>query len=278
MIATGTMPLVVTSLLMVMALQGVATEAPQPAVALLGEAAEAFLRTAEIVELEEYETKGITHPRRAVLTDGDLTLRAVFKDVDNLDVKWKTDDGRVFFNVIDHYKNEIASYEFDKLLGLGMVPPTVERQIGHDIGSLQLWVEESMTEWERKRVAKISPPDMEAWNNQISTIKLYLQLIWDTDFNNISNILVDTHYWKIWKVDASRAFYTRSKLRNEDSINRFSRSFLTALEDLDREAFDSTLEPWLTRKQLTTLWQRRDRILELAEERVAEFGESVLYD
>lgn len=278
MIAAGTMPLVVTSLLMVMALQGLAAEAPQPAVALLGEAGEVFLQTAKIVKLEEYETKGITKPLRATLTDGDLTLRAVFKDVDNLDVKWKTDDDRVFFNVIDHYKNEIASYELDKLLGLGMVPPTVERQIGRDVGSLQFWVEGSMTEWERKREAKITPPDMEAWNNQVSTIKLYLQLIWDTDFNNISNIMVDTNYWKIWKVDASRAFYTRSKLRNEDSINRFSRSFLTALEDLDRETFDSTLEPWLTRKQLKTLWQRRDRILELAEERVAEFGESVLYD
>ncbi len=277
MIAAGAMPLVISSLVMVMALLQGAAEAPQPAVALLGEAAEVFLSTAEIVELEDYETKGITHPRRAILTDGDLTLRAVFKDVDNLDVKWKTDDGRIFFNVIDHYKNEIASYELDKLLGLGMVPPTVERKIGRDVGSLQLWVEGSMTEWKRKKVEKLSPPDMEAWNNQISTIKLFLQLIWDTDFNNISNVLVDAQ-WKIWKVDASRAFYTRSKLRNEASINRFSRSFLTALEDLDRETLDSTLEPWLTRKQLKTLWQRRNRILELADERVAEFGESVLYD
>jgi len=264
--------------LMTVALQGAATETPPPAVALLGEAGEVFLRTAEIVTLEEFETKGITKPLRATLTDGRLTLRAVFKDVDTLDVKWKTEDGRVFFNVTDHWKNEIASYELDKLLGLGVVPPTVERQIGRDVGSLQFWVEGSMTEWERKKKAKISPPDMEAWNNQISTIKLYLQLIWDTDFNNISNVMVDTRDWKIWKVDASRAFYTRSSLRNEDSIHRFSRSFLKALDDLDRDTLDSALGPWLTRRQIKTLWQRRDRILQLARERVAEFGDSVLYD
>ncbi len=272
------MPLGIVFLLVAMALQGAAAEAPQPAVALVGEAGEIFLHTAEIVKLEEFETKGITRPLRATLTDGDLTLRAVFKDVDHLDVKWKTDDGRIFFNVIDHYKNEIASYELDKLLGLGMVPPTVERQIGRDVGSLQFWVEGSMTEWDRKRVEKLSPPDMEAWNNQISTIKLYLQLIWDTDFNNISNVMVDTHYWKIWKIDASRAFYTNPKLRNEDSINRFSRRFLTALEGLDREILEKTFKPWLSKRQIKNLWQRRNRILELAEERVAEFGESVLYD
>jgi hypothetical protein len=277
MMASSRRHLLLASLLVFMALQSVATEAPKPAVALHGEKAGAFLRTAEIVELEEYETKGITHPRRAVLTDGELTLRAVFKDVDNLDVKWRTQDGRVYFNVIDSYKNEVASYELDKLLGLGMVPPTVERRIGREIGSLQFWVEGAMTEWKRKKIEKLSPPDMEAWNNQVSTIKLYLQLIWDTDFNNISNVMVDDH-WKIWKIDASRAFYPKAKLRNEDSLTRFSRSFLTALEDLNREELESTLGAWLTKKQLKTLWQRRDRILELAEERVTEFGESVLYD
>ena len=274
----SSIPLAFAYLLGFIALQSGAAEVPRPAVALVGEAGEVFLRTAEIVSLEEYETKGITRPLRATLTDGNLTLRAVFKDVDTLDVKWKTDDGRVYLNVIDHYKNEIASYELDKLLELGMVPPTVERRIGRDVGSLQFWVEGSMTEWDRKRVAKLSPPDMEAWNNQVSTIKLYLQLIWDTDFNNISNVMVDTNYWKLWKIDASRAFHSRAKLRNEDSITRFSKRFLAALENLDREVLDEKLGPWLSRRQIKALWQRRDRILELAEDRVAEFGDSVLYE
>ena len=158
-----------------------------------------------------------------------------------------------------------------------MVPPTVERRIGREVGSLQLWVEGAMTEWNRKKIEKLSPPDMEAWNNQISTIKLYLQLIWDTDYNNISNVMVDSQ-WRVWKVDASRAFYVDSELRREDSLTRFSRSFLAALQALDRDELEQTLGPWLNRKQIKSLWQRRDRILELAQERVAEFGESVLYD
>jgi len=265
------------ALLSILAIQGAAAEAPLPALALTGEAAEVFLREAEVQDLEEYENKGITHPRRAILTDCEHTLRAVFKDIDDLHVKWKTDDGRIFFNVIDSFRNEIASYELDKLLGLGLVPPTVERQIGHEVGSLQFWVEGAMTEWERKKVQKLRPPDMEAWNNQVSTLKVFLQLVWDTDFNNISNIMVDES-WKIWKIDSSRAFHSNKSLRREDSLNRFSRKLLTALEDLDREELEKKLNPWLSKKQIKTLWQRRDRVLELADERVAEFGESVLYD
>jgi len=266
------------ALFMFLAVQSAAVEAPIPALALTGETAEIFLREAEVVELEEYDNKGITNPRRAILADGGRTLRAVFKDVDDLHVKWKTDDGRIFFNVVDSYRNEVASYELDKLLGLGLVPPTVERQIGHEVGSLQLWIEGAMTEWERKKVKKLRPPDMEAWNNQVSTLKIFLQLVWDTDFNNISNVIVDES-WKIWKIDSSRAFHSKRKLRQEDSLNRFSRKLLAALENLDRDELEKTLKPWLSLRQTKMLWQRRTRILELAEERVAEFGEAaVLYD
>ena len=278
MIGMGPMLHPIVVLLTILALQGLAVEIPEPAVALTGEAAEVFLRESEVLELEEYDNKGVTKPRRAILSDGGRTLRAVFKDVDDLHVKWKTGDGRIFFNVIDSYRNEVASYELDKLLGLDLVPPTVERQIGHEVGSLQLWVEGAMTEWERKKVEKLRPPDMEAWNNQVSTLKTFLQLVWDTDFNNISNVLVDES-WKIWKIDSSRAFHSKRKLRREDSLNRFSRKLLASLENLDREELEMKLKPWLTPKQIKTLWQRRDRILELAGERAAEFGEGpVLYD
>jgi len=260
------------------AVQSAAVEPPTPALALEGAAAEVFLLEAEVTDLEGFGSKGITKPRKATLSDGERTLHAVFKDVDDYEPKSKTPDGRVFFSLSDSYKHEIASYELSKLLGMDIVPPTVGRTIDRKNGSLQLWVDGSMREWERKNVKKLTPPDMDRWNNQIATIKLYLQLIWDTDFNNISNLLVDES-WKLWKIDASRAFYVDKKLRREDSLNRFSRKVLAALETLDREALDTTLERWLSARQIEALWQRRTRILELAAENVAKFGEeSVLYD
>ena len=119
---------------------------------------------------------------------------------------------------------------------------------------------------------------MAEWNNQVSTLKLFLQLIWDTDYNNISNIMVDED-WKIWKIDSSRAFRLDGHLRREDSLTRFSRSFLASLKNLDWKKFEKALRPWLNKNQIKKMWNRRTRILALAKERVAEFGEaSVLYD
>lgn len=268
----------VVVLLSILAAEVAATQPPTPALALEGAAAERFLIDAEVIDLAEYDTKGITEPRKAKLSDGERALYAVFKDIDEYEPKSKTPDGRVFLGLSDSFKHEIASYELDKILGLGIVPPTVGRTIDGTDGSLQLWVDGSMREWERKKVKKLTPPDMVRWNNQVSTIKVYLQLIWDTDFNNLSNLLVDES-WKLWKIDSSRAFHASKKLRNEEALNRFSRRVLAALESLDRETLEKSLEPWLSQSQINSLWQRRTRILDLAAEKVAKFGEaSVLYD
>lgn len=267
-----------TILLAVLALEGAAVGRPTPALALTGEAAETFLREARVLKLSEYESKGITRPRRATLSNGELTLMAAFKDVDEVYPRMTIGNGRVLVNLKDHYKHEVAAYELDKILGLGIVPPTVERKIWRQWGSLQMWVNGAMTEWERKKDGELSPPDMAAWNNQISTLKVFLQLIWDTDYNNISNIMVDES-WHVWKIDSSRAFRVDAELRREAALTKFSRALLASLENLDQTEFERALTPWLNPRQINTMWQRRTRILELAEERVAEFGpESVLYD
>ena len=252
--------------------------AQEPPLALTGEAAEVFLKTAEIISLDNFDTKGITKPRKATLTDGEVTAKAVFKTVAEFYPKQKLTSGRTVFKLRDSYRHEIAAYELDKLLGLGIVPPTVERKTRRDIGSLSMWINGTMTEWHRKKVKKLSPPDIEVWNNRMFTVRLFMQLTWDTDFNNISNLLIDTD-WMIWKIDSSRAFLSPKKLRREGSLIRFSRPVLQALEDLTREEVDQKLGPWLANDQLKGLWARRIRILELAQERIEERGEAaVLYD
>jgi hypothetical protein len=130
-----------------------------------------------------------------------------------------------------------------------------------------------MTEWQRARVEKIEPPEVEAWNEQMHTIRLFLQLIEDPDFSNARNLLIDNDF-KIYKIDASMAFRTSKKLRNPDELVRFSRRVLAALRALDRARLDDALGPWLDAKQLDALLARRDRILELAAERVARHGEA----
>ena len=140
------------------------------------------------------------------------------------------------------------------------------------------WVDGAITEWERLKVKKLRPPDIEAWNEQMYTVRLFLQLIYDTDYTNINNLLV-TPDWKIYKIDSSRAFRNFEELRREGSLEKFSRTVLESLRKLDRAELEKKLKPWLTKRQINALWIRRGLILDLAERRVAEEGEeAVLFD
>jgi hypothetical protein len=250
-----------------------AVVAPQSPGPLVGDELADFLRSAEVVQVEDFETKGITRPRKATLSDGSRTIEAVFKTVDVVHDKVKLSTGRTVFRLKDSYRNEIAAYELSRLLGLDIVPVTVERKIHGKTGSLTVWVHDAMTEWQRAKVKMLPPPDTHAWNDQMHTVRLFMQLTWDTDYNNVSNLLIDPQ-WKIWKIDSSRAFLADKKLRREGTLTRFSRRVLAALEALTREELDQRLGPWLEHNQLNALWARRNRILALAEQRIAERGEN----
>jgi hypothetical protein len=224
------------------------------------------------------KSKAVTRPQKVELSDGSLTWSAVFKTVDEFQPVKRFENGEVELKFTDSFEYEIAAYELDKMLGLGIVPPAVRRRINSEVGSLSLWVAGAMSEWERIEVYKKSPPDLAAWNEQMYTIRLFLQLIADSDYTNINNLLV-TPDWKIYKIDSSRAFRTHMELRREGSLERFSRRVLASLRALDRDELETRLDPWLTKKQIEALWVRRGLILDLADRRVAERGEeAVLFD
>ena len=253
-------------------------QAPACGLPLTGSGTEEFLKNADIVAVREFDKLAVTRPMKVELTDGQRSCYAVFKTIDEVALKKKFSDGSAELLFSDRYRYEIAAYELDKLIGFGIVPPTVERRIGRETGSLSLWVEHSMTEWERLKVRDVHPPDVEKWNNQMYTIRLFQQLIWDTDYRNISNLLV-TPDWKVYKIDSSRAFRCHETLRREESLRRFSRTLLGALRGLTFDELQAHLRTWLSKEQIRALWVRRGLILELADRRMAELGEdAVLFD
>jgi len=247
--------------------------AAEPPPALAGEDVERFLATAEIVDREKV-TVGITRPQRLTLTDGELSMDAVWKTVDVFRPRQKMADGHVQLGFRDSYRGEVAAYELSEVLGLDIVPPTIEREIDGDRGSLQVWLENCISERERKE-KDLHAPDLEAWNRQMATVRLFHQLIHDTDFNNVNNILIDGDY-RVWIIDSSRCFYLDRELRNEEALTRFSRSLLERLGALDKKLLKDALGEWLSGTQIKALLQRRDQILELADRRVAEQGEEAV--
>lgn len=243
---------------------------------LTGEAAETFLRTAEVIRKKAVGT-GITHPDQYTLSDGTRTHKAVWKTIDEFKRGVTSfEGGGVVVDFTDSYKHEIAAYEIDKLLGLDLVPPTVERSFGRTTGSLQMWVEGAMTEADRKQ-KKLAPADPRAWNEQMYKVRLLHQLTDNTDNRNIRNVLLDPSF-RVYAVDSSRAFTVSVDLRAPKELERFSRSALDALRTLDQPVLDARLGRWLSGPRIEGILKRRDKILALAARLVQERGEAaVLY-
>ena len=112
---------------------------------------EAFIAAAPIERFEDLSV-GVTHPRRAFLRPGGLVES----------VAWKVlPPGRVSGSW-ESYKSEIAAYELDKLLNLGMVPVAVEKQWKHEIGAAILWLT-PVRSWKRSATRKNPTSGTDKW-------------------------------------------------------------------------------------------------------------------
>jgi len=106
-------------------------------------------------------------------------------------------------------------------------------------------------------------------------VRLFHQLIHDSDYKNASNLLVDKDF-RLWVVDHSRAFRIQAKLMNQDYLLRFSRERLESLRRLTPELLEEKLGEWLTPKLRESLLKRRDLIVQHAERLIAERGEEAV--
>jgi hypothetical protein len=243
---------------------------------LAGAEAEEFLRTAEILDCSDtlkfvQDQSGKSRGGcLAVVSDGARTVRAVFKKHDNYVHRAVQISGERVIGWRDSYRHEIAAYELDKLLGLGLVPPCVERSLGGNEGSLCWWIEGAMSEWERKTKYKTHPPDLQHWNSEVQAIQLFEVLI--NDLGNPWCILIDGN-WKLYKVHSARAFHESTKVASEQNFLP-SQRVLDALRELDEQQLRTTLEQWLSKAQIKGLIARRDLILEVADKRSAGNGGS----
>src|SRR5262245_16096286 len=186
------MPVLLPTLLLSLILQAPAAATPAAANARVwdGRSAEyeTYLRTAPIDRVEAIPL-GVTKPRRAYFSPGGLARSAAWKPLrPSYQGGW-----------FESYKSEIAAYELDKLLGLGMVPPTVERTYQRETGAIVLWLE-GVKSWEQA----LPLPKPDSWSLQLVRMKLFDDLIGNPD-DNKGNLLVDAQ-WNLYLIDHSRSF------------------------------------------------------------------------
>jgi hypothetical protein len=234
-----------------------------------------FLLTAKVVHSQQAK-KGITHTSRLTLSDGTITHDASFQPVDEHKDKMKHENGQVEFNFVDSYKYNIAAYALAELLGIDdMLPVYVEREWGGNVGSLSWWLPVKMDEAERF-AKKIEAPDPDKWNKQMYRIRVFDELVYDTD-PNLTNVLIGED-WTIWRIDFSRAFRTNKDLRGPKNLVKCDRQLFEKLKALDANELAGNTKLYLSKDEVKAVMARRDKIVAQFQKMISEKGESeVLY-
>jgi hypothetical protein len=234
-----------------------------------------FLLKAKVVASKQLG-KGITHPWRLTLSDGQLTHDAAFQSVDERKAEMHFDDGHTEFNFVDSYHYNIAGYELARLLGMSdMIPVYVEREWNDQKGALSWWINWKWDEGMRRK-QKLEAPNGDAWNKQMYKVRVFDQLIYDTD-PNLTNVLI-TEDWKIWRIDFTRAFRLSHDLQAPKDLVKCDRRLLQNLKILDGNKVLERTNPHLNKNEVAALMARRDTIVAHFEQLIAQKGEAaVLY-
>jgi hypothetical protein len=238
---------------------------------------EAFLETAEVVGSKQLTgAEAVTSPWVLTLKLGDVTHRGL----------WKNAQGRMG-GFWEGWSYEIAAYRLDKHLGLGMVPPTVERRYRGDRGSCQLWVDDCMS-LKDKEAKGIKTPEVKVpgWNRAVYLQRLFDNLIANEDRH--TNQILITPDWRMVLIDHSRSFRTSSRFtkgllysaKNPEGpklMSELPRALVEKIKALDFATIRSAVGDYLTDEEIRAVLIRRDLILAEIDRLVKVNGEDKVF-
>jgi hypothetical protein len=252
-------------------LVSLATSAPRALAQRMGtewpdrEEIERFLREAKVTERRKIG-EGITNPEKVTLELDGVVRNAILKKVDKDHDSWR---------------NEVAAYELDKLLGLGMVPPTVPRSIKGRKGCLQLWVTGTvMSKYEGEF------EDIEKWRTQVSVMWLFDDLIANID-RHLNNAMVSPE-GNLILIDNSKTFRYQKTLLNDLNASgtgthakfwnvaydaareryetRYPASFVERLRRVGDKEIEKAIKPYVWGHNRELVLERRKLILRRLDE------------
>ena len=249
-----------------------AQEAAQasPAPQLSDTEIEKFLTDARIVRTRNVG-KGVTNSLRATLSDGTLTHDAHIQIVDESKTTGPSARGTEL-NFRDSWMFNVAAYRIDRLIGLKLVPPSVDRKHGLKGAAFTWWVDDVMMDEGERLKKDIQPPSPQLWNESMQLIRLFDQLIYNVD-RNMGNLVI-TKDWRVWAIDHTRAFRLHRTLAKPANVTRCDRTVLEGLKKLDKQTLQDSIGKYLTNWERDALLSRRDEIVKLIE----KSGDSALFD
>jgi hypothetical protein len=229
---------------------------------------ERFLLGAKVVRRQTLSV-GITSSQRVTLDDGRMTHDAQFQSVDIFKPREETDRG-LQVNFRDSYKFNIAAYRLDRLLGLNLVPVSVERNVAGKTGALTWWMNDVLMMEKERYLKKIEPPDSDAWNRQMYQARVFGQLVANTD-PNLGNFLI-TKDWRLWAIDFTRAFRSNKELLDAHEFVCIDPRFHEALKQLSEDAVKHEIGRYLSNWEMEGLLARREKVVEFFDRKAAEQG------
>jgi hypothetical protein len=234
-----------------------------------------FLRSAEVVSSRPIG-RGITNPKRLLLDRDGVRAHAVFRYVE---VRVKNEIRRfrgLYLFHRDHYLFEVAAYELDRLLHLGRVPPATARTVNGVRGSVQMWLEQTIMDVNRRDLG-LEAPSQGRWYQQQQTLALFDNIIGNAD-RNLGNVLIDRG-WSLWFIDHSRCFVPADKPLYPERVTHCERRLWRALQELDEAELRQTLEPYLLPYEMNALVARWRLMVAHVQRLIDDRGEAlVLFD
>lgn len=130
------------------------------------------------------------------IVDGKYYIRGVFKPYVGESAIKKREFG--FDDETHCHKREIMAYSLDKELGFDIVPPTVEKEIGGRVGSLQLFIPPKEADWQSESMDTVSVSKEQFLD--YFRLALFDYIIQNPD-RNAENYLVTNDQSKCYAID-----------------------------------------------------------------------------
>lgn len=119
---------------------------------------------------------------------------------------------------------------------------------------------------------KVQPPHVQSWNDQVGIVRVFDQLIYNTD-RNLGNLVIDRQ-WRIWMIDHSRAFRMSHEIREPKNLTRCDRVLLEKMKELTEPQLAVAMGDYLRESEIEAILRRRDKIVK----HFKELGLGLLYE
>jgi len=194
-------------------------------------------------------------------------MRALFTGVDET-----PEPGQPEGAAVRTYRHEIAAYRLDRLLGLQLVPVTVERSLEGTPGAIQVFMEGAVDLTLLETYDQMGL--LNGLENERVVANIFSALLAVEDRHDFGRMFLPQDR-RLAMADSTRAFPTSAEPGPDlpDPCGPLDPELELGLRSLSRQQVAETTGALLSTQQIDALLLRRDRILEICDAPVPQLGE-----